>query len=100
MSVKVTAITSGQQSRASLGNGKYYRYNGDQPDRQRGERKPLPQNRAATAAKRKRVAEYTRLRLEGKSKDEAAQAIGISASTMGYYERAFRDERPEVARDA
>lgn len=51
---------------------------------------PLPQNRSATAAKRARIAEYTRRRLAGESKEQAAAGIGISASTMGYYERAFK----------
>lgn len=82
-----------------------YKYRGD-PDwtpgdpryREPGKGEPLPQNARATTGKRQRMAEYTRLRLEGASKDQAAAEIGISSSTAGYYERDFQDrQRGEAA---
>ena len=100
MTIKVTALTSGQSSRASLGNGKYYRYGGDKPEKKTPQGEPLPQNARATSAKRKRFAEYTRLRLEGKSKDEAAAEIGVAASTASYYERELKDQQRRGGGDA
>lgn len=95
--IKATFTTMGQQSRASIAAGAgWYRYGGSKPE-QADPAEPLPQNRNASAAKRARLAEYTRLRLDGKTKDEAAQEIRVKASTASYYEREFRDEHPEAA---
>jgi hypothetical protein len=100
MSVKVTAITSGQSSRASLGNGKYYRYNGKHPLKEEDRpSSPLPQNIKATTAKERRMAEFTRRRLAGETKDAAAAALGIRPSTASYYEREFQDQQRRESRD-
>ena len=93
-------FTTMSQSNPAVFAGKPYRYRGD-PRWEPGDRRyrqprqgePLPQNRKATSAKRQRMAEYTRRRLEGQSKDEAGAALGISASTASYYERDFKDEQ-------
>jgi hypothetical protein len=95
VSIRPISTTMGQSSPASVASGTgYYRYRGNQPDKKTPPSEPLPQNRNATAAKRKRVAEYTRRRLEGESKEQAAAALGIKASTASYYERAFKEAGP------
>ena len=99
MTFKVTASTMGVSTPATVAEGtRYYRYNGDQPDKKAPPGGGLPQNRIASAAKRKRMAEYTRLRLADVSKEDAAAAIEISASTMGYYERDFLAQHPQARR--
>ena len=100
MSIRPTFTTIGQSSPASVGSGGWYRYNGDKPEKKRPPSDPLPQNVKATTAKQKRFAEYTRLRLEGKSKDEAAAEIGVAASTAAYYERELKDQQRRGAGDA
>jgi hypothetical protein len=88
----------GHASPASVAAGTgYYRYRGNQPLKEDAGSEPLPQNRRATAAKRERFAKYTRLRLEGVSKDAAAQQIGVSLSTGRYYEIDFRKQQREAA---
>lgn len=93
MTYKVIGSTMGVSTAASIAKGTgYYTYRGKQPYRE-SPPEALPQNASATAAKRERVAEYTRRRLAGQTKEEAAAAIRIRASTMGYYERNFQDRQ-------
>ena len=100
MSIRPVSTTMGQQTLAGISGVGWYRYNGKQPlEKPECPSAPLPQNVKATTAKEKRFAEFTRLRLEGKDKNEAGAAIGVSSSTAGYYDRAFLEEHPE-ARDA
>ena len=91
MTYKVTASTMGVSSPASVAAGTgYYRYRGNQPEPPpRSE--PLPQNIKATAGKRERFARYCALRLDGKSRAEAAQEIGVHISTARYYEADFQE---------
>jgi DNA-binding XRE family transcriptional regulator len=98
-SIKSVSTTIGQSSLAGISGVGWYRYGGGKPEKP-DRTGPLPQNVKASTAKQRRMAEYTRRRLDGESKEEAARQVGISASTMNYYERAFRFEHPEVARDA
>ena len=100
MTIKITASTMGISTPASVAEGTgYYRYRGKQPETETRPGETLPQNAKATAGKRQRMAEYARLRLEGVSKDEAAERIGIKASTAAYYERDFKDQQREESRD-
>ena len=109
MSIKPTFTTMGQSSPATVSEdtegGSGYHYKRDRswtpndpryyPDRAEPPRDPLPQNVKATTAKQKRFAEFTRLRLEGASKEEAGAAIGVSASTANYYNRDFLAQHPQ-----
>ena len=96
-------FTTMSQSNPAIFAGKPYRYRGDpawEPGarryREAGQGELLPQNAKATSAKQKRMAEYTRLRLEDVPKEQAAEQIGICLSTMHYYERAFKAQHPEA----
>ena len=109
MSIRPTVTTIGQASPATVsedaGRSSGYYYKRDRswtpndpryyPDRAEPSREPLPQNVKATTAKQKRFAEFTRLRLEGASKEEAGAAIGVSASTANYYNRDFLAQHPQ-----
>jgi hypothetical protein len=95
VTIKPVSTTMGQQSLAGISGVGWYRYRGSKAD-EKSPSELLPQNRKATTAKQKRMAEYTRRRLAKETKEQAAAAIEISASTMGYYERAFLDEHPEA----
>lgn len=96
----MTASTMGVSTPASRAEGTgYYRYRGNQPHQEFPASAPLPQNVKATTAKEKRVAEYTRLRLDDVPKEEAAARIGVKASTASYYERDFQDQQRRVRRD-
>ena len=107
MTFKVTFSTMGVSTPATVsedaegGSGYYYKRDRSwtpndpryYPDRAEPSREPLPQNVKATTAKQKRFAEFTRLLLEGASKEEAGAAIGVSASTANYYYRDFKDQQ-------
>jgi hypothetical protein len=96
VTIKPVSTTMGQSTLAGISGVGWYRYNGDKPHEGPSRAEALPQNIKATTAKQKRMAEYTRRRLAKETKEQAAAAIEISASTMGYYERAFLDEHPEA----
>ena len=97
MTIKPVSTTMGQQSLAGISGVGYYRYNGKQPLKEEDRpSSPLPQNVKATSAKQRRMAEFTRRRLAGESREQAAAALKIAPSTMNYYERAFLDEHPEA----
>ena len=102
MSIRPVSTTMGVSTPASVAEGtRYYRYNGDQPYRGPDRSRDLPQNAKAMSAKQRRMAEYNRLQLEEHlTKEQAAERIGISPSTMHYYERAFKAEHPQEASDA
>ena len=94
MTVRVTYSTMGQSTPATVAEGtRYYTYGGKQPLEAQSKAETLPQNRIASAAKRARFAEYTRRRLAGESKAEAAEHLGIKASTAAYYERDFKEQQ-------
>jgi hypothetical protein len=92
---KITASTMGVSTPASRAEGtRYYRYNGKHPLKEEDRpSSPLPQNVKATSAKERRMAEFTRRRLAGESKEVAAAALGIRPSTASYYEREFQDQQ-------
>ena len=99
MTIKIVSSTMGVSTPASVAEGTgWYRYNGKQPLKADPDG-TLPQNAKATAGKQQRMAEYARLRLEGASKDEAAERIGIKASTAAYYEREYQDQQRRESRD-
>jgi response regulator of citrate/malate metabolism len=99
VTVKVTYSTMGVSTPASVAEGTgYYRDRGKQPHQETGPSSPLPQNIKATTAKQKRMAKYTRLRLEEElSKEEAAERLGISRSTARYYENDLKDQQRREA---
>lgn len=66
-------------------------------DREPERAEPLPQNKAASAEKQRKFAEYTRLRLAGVPKAEAAAQVGIKPSTARDYEGEFKALHPEAA---
>lgn len=101
MSIKPLMTTMGVSTPASVAEGtRYYTYNGDQPYHGPDRSRDLPQNAKAMSAKQKRMAEYVRLRLKKVPKEQAAEQIGISPSTMHYYEREFKAEHPQETSDA
>lgn len=100
MSIKPVSTTMGVSSPATLNEGTgRYRYRGNKPDPPPPS-EPLPQNAKATSAKQQRMAEYDRRRLDGQSKEQAADGIGISKCTMHFYEREFKAQHPQEAADA
>jgi len=97
--IRADAITMGKSSRASLGSGRFYRYNGDQPYVKPVPAEPLPQNVKTIAGKQARIAKYIRLRQDGADKYEAAAQLGVGRSTRRVYERHFEEQQGE-GRDA
>ena len=105
--IKVTASTMGvstpatvSQDAGSVG----YRYRGDpewRPGRDREDDAGTPYRPAAkkTAARAERLARYCALRLDGKTKAEAGDLLGVHESTSRQYEREFRDRQREERRD-
>ena len=97
MTIKVTSTTMGQQSRASLGNGKPYRWHGLEPGQETPEPAPRGCNAKASARRQERIAEYARLRLGGASKEEAGRQVGLrSLSAVADYEREFQEQQPDL----
>jgi hypothetical protein len=96
VSIRPVSTTMGQQSLAGISGVGWYVYRGKRPHQESGPSSPLPQNVKATSAKERRMAEFTRRRLAGESREQAAAALKIAPSTMNYYERAFLDEHPEA----
>jgi hypothetical protein len=101
--IRPLGSTMGQSVQAGGG----YRYRkdpdwtpGDRRYREPGHGELLPQNAKATTAKQRRMAEFTRRRLAGESKEQAAAALGIRPSTASYYEREFKDQQRRESRDA
>ena len=109
MTIKVTALTSGQPTPASVGNGKPYRYRGDPnwtpgDGRYRDGAEPpselCSQNAVRSAGKRQRLAEFARLTTEeGLTQTQAAARLGICLSTAQEYAREIKRQRGE-GRDA
>ena len=107
--IKVTASTMGVSTPATVsedaGTG-YYHFKRDpswkpgDPRYREGE-PGTPYRPAAkkTAARAERLARYCALRLEGKTKAEAGDLLGVHESTSRQYEREFRDRQREERRD-
>lgn len=79
-----------------LGVGTYYKYKRDPlwtPGRDREGQPDTPYHPKRTAARTERLARYSALRLEGKSKAEAGELIGVHESTARQYEREFQDRQ-------
>ena len=108
--IRVTASTMGVSTPATVsedaGAG-YYHFKrdpswtpGDARYREDSPGTPYPHVVKGTAARAERLARYCGYRLEGKSRGEAAELVGICESTARQYEQEFRDrQQREAARD-
>ena len=97
MSIRPTFTTMGQSSPASVSDdagGGYYKYRGDKPLKKGAPAEPSTQNARAMKGRAARLAEFRRLRRAEKlTKEQAAERLGISRSTMQVYEREFLESQ-------
>lgn len=98
MSIRPVFTTMGQQSRASLGNDKRYRCNGDKPHKPDGD--PSPHNTKAVSAKKQRMTRYAQALAEGMTREQAARSVEIGLDTARTYERELKEQQRGAGRDA
>ncbi|MFZ0173754.1 MAG: hypothetical protein WAL04_18875 [Acidimicrobiales bacterium] len=104
MTIKATALTSGQSTPASVGNGKPYRWNGhaDWTPNHPAYREPKPESgpalqRGERAARLREFAGYID---QGLNATQAGRLVGIAPKTARSYLSELLEQRREAAPDA